>query len=192
MSQFDPSIHHRRSIRLKGYDYSQEGLYFVTVCVQNRECLFGNVVNGEMVLNEYGKMVQMAWEELPQHYKNVELDEFVIMPNHIHGIIIITDSVGAGLKPAQMTIDTNDANNVGSVVRAGLKPAPTHGLSEIIRALKAFSARKINEIRNTRGEKLWQRNYWEHIIRNQQSYQRIADYILTNPVKWENDILYNQ
>jgi len=183
--KYNPVIHHRRSIRLKGYDYSQEGIYFVTICVQNRECLLGKIMDGEMVLNEYGQIVQMVWGELLQHYNNIQLDEFVIMPNHIHGIILITDDddttiVGAGLKPAPT------------------KPAPTtsakttakHGLPEIVRALKTFSARKINELRNTRGEKLWQRNYWEHIIRNEQSYQRIAKYIIYNPMNWQNDKFY--
>jgi len=180
--------HHRRTIRLKDYDYSQAGLYFVTICVQRHECLFGKMINGEMILNEYGKIVQMVWDELPQHYKNVELGEFVVMPNHIHGIIIITDCTGLAI-------------DMGLAVGAGLKPAPTmattgesktHGLSEIVRALKTFSARKINEMRNTCGEKLWQRNYYEHIIRNDKSYQYIADYIINNPAEWEKDKFYKK
>jgi REP element-mobilizing transposase RayT len=120
----------------------------------------------------------MVWNELPQHYDNIQLDEFAIMPNHMHGIIVITD-------PATVTVG------------AGFKPAPTigiaatkHGLPEIVRALKTFSARKINEWRKTRGERLWQRNYWEHIIRNKQSYQNIANYIINNPANWENDEFY--
>jgi len=169
--RYNPANHHRRSIRLKKYDYSQSGMYFVTICAQNRQCLFGQVANDKILLNEYGEIVQMVWNELPQHYSNVQLDEFIVMPNHIHGIIIITNDrfVGAGFKPA---------------------PTPKHGLPEIIRALKTFSARKINELRNVQGEKLWQRNYWEHIIRNERSYQYIADYIVNNPSNWENDKLY--
>jgi len=215
---YNPNIHHRHTIRLQGYDYSQSGLYFVTICVQNRECLFGEIADGEMILNEYGKIVQMVWDELPQHYKNVELGEFIVMPNHIHGIIIITDTavvgaclkpaqitddtidgagcavVGAGLKPAQITDDIIDGAGC-AVVGAGLKPAPTgetktHGLSEIVRALKTFSARKINEMRNTCGKKLWQRNFHEHIIRNEKSHQYIANYIVNNPAKWDNDKYY--
>ena len=138
--KFNPTLHHRRSIRLKGYDYSQAGLYFVTICVQNHQCIFGQIKNGEMMLNENGQIVQMVWNELPQHYNHIELGEFVIMPNHIHGIIVINPPVGAGFKPAP-----------------------------------------------TGGKKLWQRNYWEHIIRNEQSHQRIADYIANNPVNWGND-----
>jgi len=181
--KYNPAIHHRRSIRLKGYDYSQAGLYFVTICVQNRECIFGEIVDNEMILNENGQIVQMVWNELPQHYNHIELGEFVVMPNHIHGIVIITDvdvaTVGAGLKPAPTT--------------------PKHGLPEIIRALKTFSARKINDLVRaglkpapTRGEKLWQRNYWEHIIRDEQSHQRIADYIVNNPINWEKDKFYTE
>ena len=130
--KYNPAIHHRSSIRLKNYDYSQSGMYFVTICVQNGQCLFGQITNGKIILNEYGQTVQMVWNELPQHYSNVQLGEFVVMPNHVHGIIIITNDtdnavVGAGLKPART------------------KPAP---LPEIVRALKTFSARKINELRN--------------------------------------------
>jgi len=100
--EYDPEKHRRRSIRLKGYDYSQEGAYFVTICTHNRECILGEVANGEVLLNEFGKIVESAWFDLPKHYRNVELDAFVVMPNHVHGIIFIVgaDHVGAGLKPA--------------------------------------------------------------------------------------------
>ncbi|MCL2074306.1 MAG: transposase [Marinilabiliaceae bacterium] len=177
MNNFNPNIHHRRSFRLKGYDYSKAGFYFVTICCQNNVHRFGTIENGAMILNKYGQIVQMVWNELPQHYPNVQLGEFVVMPNHIHGIIIISydniaRNVGAGFKPAPT------------------QPAPTHGLSEIVRGLKTFSARKINELRNSQGEKLWQRNYWENIIRNEQAYQYIANYIINNPANWDNDRFY--
>jgi REP element-mobilizing transposase RayT len=142
---YNPDIHHRHSIRLKGYDYSRQGLYFVTICIQNRKCLFGEIINDAMILNECGQIVQMVWDELPQHYANIQLDKFVIMPNHVHGIILIDHaSVGAGFKPAQISdAITNHANEIDE--RAGLKPAPTkkHGLPEIVRALKTFSAKKL-------------------------------------------------
>jgi len=179
------SNRNRRSIRLKGYDYSQVGLYFVTICTENRQHLFGEILNRKMGLNEYGQIVHAVWNELPQHYKNIRLHEFVVMPNHIHGVVQICNMrpVGAGLKPAP-------TYNQMATVGAGFKPAPTnHGLSEIIRALKTFSARKINEMRNTRGKKLWQRNYHEHIIRNNHSHEYIANYIINNPKTWENDSL---
>ncbi|MGQ9925797.1 MAG: transposase [Chloroflexaceae bacterium] len=181
LTKYDPYKHHRCSIRLKGYDYTQAGAYFVTICTQDRACLFGEVVDGEMRLNDAGQIVQTAWDELPNHYPNVELDEFVVMPNHVHRIIVIVGAgaVGAGAVGA-------------SAVGAGLKPAPTipvkrHGLAEIVRALKTFSARRINETRRTPGVPVWQRNYYEHIIRDDDSLDRIRQYILDNPLRWLED-----
>ncbi|MDR0865363.1 MAG: hypothetical protein LBO74_10605 [Candidatus Symbiothrix sp.] len=177
MNEYNPDIHHRRSIRLHKYDYSREGLYFITICTLNRECLFGKIVDGKMILNEYGEIVEMVWWNLLNHYSNVELLEFVVMPNHIHGIIAITGVVTVGADVVR-----------ADVVRAGFKPAPTgHGLSEIVRAFKTFSARKINEMRELAGISVWQRNYYENIIRNDKSYQTIAEYIINNPANWEID-----
>jgi REP element-mobilizing transposase RayT len=165
--KFDPKIHHRRSIRLKGYDYTQSGAYFVTIVAYQRECLFGEIVNGEMQLNEFGKIVQRAWFDLPKHYPHIELGTFCIMPNHIHAVIII---VGVG------------------DVRVGLKSAPTrHPLSEIVRALKSFSARRVNELRRTKGIPVWQRNYYEHVIRSEEDHNRIHLYIESNPANWMED-----
>lgn len=179
---YNPSIHHRRSIRLPEYDYSQAGAYFITLCAHQREYLFGEIVDGEMKLNEFGQIVQSTWHALVNHVARIELDAFVIMPNHIHGIITI---VGAGSVRA------------GSV-RAGSEPAPTTDitqkqtpLSEIVRQLKTFSARRINLARNTPGEPVWQRNYYEHIIRDEKSYNAISEYILDNPAKWELDSLFS-
>jgi putative transposase len=87
--------HHRRTIRLQGYDYSQVGAYFITICTHNRECLFGTITDGEMILNEYGRIVQQCWLEIPDHFPHAELDGFMVMPNHVHGIVVITDRVGA-------------------------------------------------------------------------------------------------
>src|SRR5215210_2961095 len=95
--KYNPEIHKRRSIRLKGYDYSQEGLYFITICVQNRKCLFGKIENDEMILNDAGQMVQTEWEKLTERFNNIELHEFVVMPNHFHGILEIVHNVGATL-----------------------------------------------------------------------------------------------
>ena len=163
MMKYNPDKHHRRSIRLREYDYSQAGAYFVTICTKDRESIFGEIAGGEMRLNSFGKMVQTCWLDLPRHYPHVELDAFVIMPNHIHGIVVLT------------------------YVGAGLKPAPTHGLSEIIRGLKTFSSRRINDSRNTVGTPLWQRNYYEHIIRNETDLDNIRQYIMDNPIKWGED-----
>jgi REP element-mobilizing transposase RayT len=173
------AIPQRRSLRLKGYDYSQAGAYFVTVCAYVKECLFGEVIGGEMQMNELGRKVQEVWNDLPAHYPHVATGAFAVMPNHVHGVIVIgaridTDFVRAGLK------------------RAGLKPAPTrrHGLPEIVRAFKTFSARRINEFRGISGVPVWQRNYYEHVIRNDADYNRIAEYIANNPQRWMEDALH--
>jgi len=198
----------RRSIRLKGYDYSRNGAYFVTICTQGRQCLFGNVMEEKMVLNDAGEIVKSVVNDLPNHYMHVELDQYVIMPNHFHGIIMLTGNVGAGfkpalglkqpvsaglnhnqagLKPAQFPVRFPQNNKIAN--RAGLKPAPTkrHGLPEIVRGLKTFSSRRINDIRNTPGAKTWQQNYYEHIIRNDDELHRIRKYINNNPVQWHTD-----
>jgi REP element-mobilizing transposase RayT len=200
--KFDPEKHHRRSIRLKDYDYSQEGAYFITVCAHNREIIFED--------ERYRKIVEECWFDLPRHYPHVELDEFVVMPNHVHGIVIL---VGAGFKPAlshtttvsrpRHIFDAGLPAGSGKPApkmpqpRAGLKPAPTipdvtgndrrHALSEIVRAFKTFSTRKINALRRTPGEAVWQRNYWEHIIRSEEKMNKIREYILANPAQWEAD-----
>ncbi|GIV89164.1 MAG: hypothetical protein KatS3mg055_1682 [Chloroflexus sp.] len=167
-----PDRPNRRSIRLKGYDYFQPGAYFITICTKDRACLFGEVVNGEMRLNALGQIVQDVWHDLPNHVSNVVLDAFVVMPNHVHGITIIRDD---------------------TVVGAGSEPAPTtptkkhHGLPEIVRQFKTFSARRINEMRGTPGVSVWQRNYYEHIIRDEQSLNRIRAYIANNPLRWALD-----
>jgi putative transposase len=172
--------------------------------VQNRESLFGWVNNEQMALNEYGEIVAACWDDLPRHYANVELDAFVVMPNHIHGIIVLT--VGAGLKPAPTLDMANPVTGVGlesnpihdvvnPITGAGLKPTPTrpvkqYPLSEIVRAFKSFSARRINQQRGTPGRAVWQRDYYEHIIRNEIAYQRIRQYIATNPLEWTQDQLH--
>jgi putative transposase len=165
--------HHRRSIRLSGFDYSQDGAYFVTVCTQNRDGVFGEIEDGTMVLHSYGQIVFTVWHDLPDHYCHVTADQFVVMPNHIHGIMILSRDHVAGIG-----------------VGGGLKPAPTakmHALPEIIRGFKTFSSRRINELRGTPGTKLWQRNYYEHIIRNDDELNRIRQYIIDNPINWATD-----
>lgn len=151
--------HHRRSIRLKGHDYSAPGAYFVTICTQNRECLFWDDPNDKIVLSHMGQIAKRAWLDLPRHYSNVRLDVYCIMPDHVHGIIELTDG--------------------GTDKR--------HGLPEIIRAFKSFSARRINVARHTMGVPVWQRNYYEHIIRHQVDWARIRGYIAANPQNWVTD-----
>ena len=186
---YDPNRHHRRSIRLKGYDYTQPGAYFVTIVTQHRECLFGEIVNGQMVLNEAGRIIQTVWDAIPEHHPGIENDAFVIMPNHIHGIVVITNvnasasaSVGAGLVPAHMAGVT--------AIRATTRVAPTVG--DVVGAFKSRTT--VEYIRGvaTYGwtpfpGKLWQRNYYEHIIRNEHALDRIREYIVCNPLRWTLD-----
>ncbi|MFH1846588.1 MAG: transposase [Candidatus Omnitrophota bacterium] len=176
----------RKSIRLKNYDYSKEGAHYVTICAHDRKCIFGDVQNGEVLLNGMGNIVKFTWLGLPQHNKNVELDEYIVMPNHMHGIIKI---VGAGSKPARN--DNQDYNTLYNYNRAGLEPAPTwHGLSEIVRQFKTFSAKRINQMNETPGTCLWQRNFYEHVIRDESDLTRIREYIRNNPAGWEKDEYY--
>ncbi len=165
---YNPQIHHRRSIRLQGYDYTQPGKYFVTICVSKREHLLGHIENGEMHLNLYGKVVQTNWDYLPKIYTHVELDAFVIMPNHIHCIIVLKE-------------ETTEA--------VGVSKRRRQGLPEVIRGLKTFSATRINQLRNVKGISVWQRGYYEHIIRNEDALDKIRQYIVHNPVMWDKDNL---
>jgi putative transposase len=165
----------RRSIRLQGYDYSQAGAYFVTLCIQNRECLFGDIVNGEMRLNEAGRIVAEEWLKTAEIRDEIELDEWVVMPNHFHGILVIGDCRGTARRAP--TVERFGQPVVGSI--------PT-----IIRSFKSAVTKCINELRETPGTKFWQRNYWEHIVRNEPELNRIREYIHNNPAHWELDKLY--
>ncbi len=204
-------IHHRRSIRLPGYDYTSEGAYFVTLVTHRRERLFGKIVDDEMVLNEFGKIVYFTWNDLPNHNPDIGLDEFIIMPNHIHFIVYLFNpahTVGAGSQPAPVDPTVNDIPaglepRVDLESRAGLEPAPTKkrtSLSEIVRQFKTFSARCINTSRGTPGAPVWQRNDYDpsrkersgvqkprHIISTDREHETIAAYIANNPSNWIND-----
>lgn len=174
--KYNSDIHHRQSIRLKGYDYSRNGAYFITVCVQNRICLFGDIDQGEMILNGAGKMVQNIWDEIPKYYDGIEIDTFQIMPNHIHGIIVI---VGAGPRACP--------NN--GVSQRGLS------LPDAMHRFKTLTTKKyIDGVKQHHWppfeRKLWQRNYYEHIIRDEQSLHKIREYIMNNPRDWERDELF--
>lgn len=157
--KYNPDKHHRRSIRLPGYDYTQAGLYFITICIWQRECLLGHVVNSTVELSRYGQVVLYNWKILAKKFNNVALGEFVIMPNHIHGII--------------------------ELIASGNQP-----LSEVIRSFKTSSTRRINQLRDSTGVPVWQRNYYEHIIRNEESFNIICEYIVNNPLSWEQDQLH--
>jgi len=177
----------RRSIRLKGYDYSQAGGYYVTIVTQLRECFFGKICTGEMIFNDAGKMVNAGWMSLQERFPNIETDVFRVMPNHLHGIIIIhnPEPVGAGLVP------DHDASLVHAhATRATTRVAPT--LGEIIGTFKSITTHKyiqgVDEFAwPVFYKRLWQRNYYEHILRDQADYERIAGYILDNPANWDID-----
>jgi REP element-mobilizing transposase RayT len=199
MMNHNSEKHHRRSIRLKGYDYTQPGAYFVTICTHDRACLFGEVVDGQMRLNELGRLVEWTWQDLPNHVANIELDAFVVMPNHVHGIIVIVGagSVGAGSEPAPTIATTQSipantttivtTQSAPTIVTAQSVPAKRYGLPEIVRQFKTFSARRINEHRQTPGASVWQRNYYEHIVRDEKSLDCIRQYIAENPSRWHLD-----
>ena len=178
---YNPEIHHRQSIRLKGYEYSRKGAYFVTICTWNRECLFGNISDGQMVLNGAGKIVGRVWEDLPARFPSVELDVFGVMPNHVHGIIAI---VGAGLAPPNTRVQ--QAAPLQALPQKGAAgSAPT--LGDVVRAFKSISAIRVNGHLSRSGQPLWQRNYYEHIIRTDDELNRIRQYIRDNPMSWLED-----
>jgi putative transposase len=181
--KYNSDIHHRRTIRLQGYDYSQKGGYFVTIVTQNRECLFGNIEKGKMVLSKAGDMIRQIWCELPDTFFNIKLDEFIIMPNHIHGIIIVKASF------VKKDKDEKSAYRKG----AGTRPAFSGiTIGDIVGSFKSITTHKyILGVKNYKWirfyKKLWQRNYWEHIIRNDNELNSIREYIINNPLKWEID-----
>ena len=223
----------RRSIRLKGYDYSRAGLYFITICCQNRICRFGHIENGQMILNEYGQIAYNEWTQLTERFPYFELDVFQIMPNHMHGIILLTEPVGTtlavALNDAVVPNDVVGQNGIGAIVgnkndavtqniqydaiaqkravaqeRAGASPAPA-AAGDIVGAYKSLVANGCLEIFKHNHimagftpdnipmmGKLWQRNYYEHIIRDEQSYRRIAEYIINNPAKWNEDKFFKK
>jgi putative transposase len=172
MTEFDPKIHHRRSIRLKGYDYSEAGAYFVTIVTLGRVASFGEVVNGEMRLNRNGEVVQKWWDNIPQHFQNVETGVFVIMPNHVHGIIIIGEK-RRGTVPVPQG--------------GGTPPLREPTLGQIVAYFKYKSTKEINALNNGPVMKLWQRNFYEHIIRNQHDLEQTWLYIESNPAQWNTD-----
>ncbi len=222
MNKYNPNIHHRRSIRLKGYDYSQAGLYFITICVKNRACLFGHIeCKGapcgypKMILNDAGKMIYDEWNKLPERFPNIQLHEYIVMPNHFHAILEI---VGATLVVAQNNVvapdnvvSQNKIYNTKKGQPQGIAPteSPTKSSTEsqidnikkktlgnIIGAFESITT--VEYIRGVKtkkwypfNKKLWQRNYWENIIRNEQSYNRISKYIINNPKNWNEDKFYD-
>ena len=170
----------RHSIRLKHYDYAQDGAYFVTICTHQRAALFGDVTDGEMTLNTLGCVADDCWWAIPAHFSGVELDAFVVMPNHVHGIVIIN------------RWEIARPNAVEATHASPLQPEPAHGpkqasLAAIIGSYKSAVTRQTNRIRQRPGAPVWQRNYYEHIIRTDRALNAICKYILYNPARWADD-----
>ncbi|MFN4006656.1 MAG: transposase [Chitinophagaceae bacterium] len=187
MQQYNPNIHHRKSIRLKGYDYTQAGLYFITICCNRGGELhspFGYIENGQMILNEYGQIAYNEWMKTPEIRPNVELGAFIIMPNHMHGIIRLLGR-GELHSPNETGIyDMPEPPDNGGVCKTPLQ-SPSQTVGAIVRGYKSSVTKRLGLL-GFNG-KLWQRNYYEHIIRNELSYQNISNYIINNPAKWQED-----
>jgi putative transposase len=165
--KFNPNHHHRRSIRLPGYDYSQPGAYFVTICTHQRECTFGTVQDQTVFLSLPGKIVEQCWRSLPRHFVFIELSTFVVMPNHLHGVVII--------------------KNYDQRVVAQSSGTTPRSLGSVIQNFKSISTRKIKqEVKNERTP-IWQRGYYERIIRDEAELDRIHRYIEANPERWSNN-----
>ncbi len=169
--KYNPKIHHRRSIRLKGYDYSQAGAYFITICCKDMKCIFGKIENSEMILNEFGQIAFDEWIKLSERFANFEWDLFQIMPNHMHGILVLIENpeptTMGDIMGAYKSIVANECLKIWKSRWTGAGPVPIMG-------------------------KLWHRNLYEHIIRNEYSYQNISNYITNNPKNWKDDKFFDQ
>jgi REP element-mobilizing transposase RayT len=211
---YDPERHHRRSIRLKGYDYTQSGAYFFTIVTQDRMCLFGDVAGGDMQLGDAGAMVQTVWDEIPGHYPGVDIDAFVVMPNHIHGIIVLigvpavstpSPEVGAGprTRPGSVAPDLTSPDETGGQLGPprGQPPGQPRGvaptvltlsLPDVVHRFKTLTTKRYTDGVRHHGwavypGRLWHRNYYEHIIRDQAGLNQLRQYIADNPARWAED-----
>ena len=191
MNRYDPDIHKRRSIRLKDYDYSQPGAYFVTICAKSRGSVFGGIKDGIMHLTDAGRTVKSIWNDLPNHYPNISLDAFIIMPNHVHGIIVISDQKHGQARDLPLRAISDDSD-VGASLVGALNASSVPTLCEIVGAFKSKSTNEyIRGIKQFGWPpfqgKLWQRNYYDHIIRDEKSLEQTREYVFNNPLKWDYD-----
>ena len=154
--RYNPNKYHRKTVRLKEYDYTKEGMYFVTICIKNREYLLGEIIDADIILSEYGEIIKEELLKLSERFKDIEIYSYVIMPNHIHSII---ENLG------------NNKNRLGNVLKT----------------FKSVTSIRCNNINKTRGISIWQRNYYEHIVRNEKELYKILEYIKYNPLNWNND-----
>ena len=201
---YNPDIHHRRSIRLQGYDYAQKGMYFITLCVQERECIFGTIFENRMLLNEIGQIVTNEWVNTMNIRDNVIIHDFIVMPNHIHGIVEITYNKNDECLIGEFVSPTK---SIGAIVR-GFKIATTKRIKNFITLVGANGNSPNGNSPNGNSPNgnspngnyplqewiinhlphIWQRNYYEHIIRDYNDHERIAKYINANPSRWEEDM----
>ena len=192
---YNPLIHNRNSIRLQGYDYSSEGAYFLTICTYQRQHLFGKIEEGIMYLNQYGQIVRDEWEKSASIRSEIELGNYVIMPNHMHAIVFIVDDPRRGVRPNAPTPNANimHTNTMYGQTNSQNKPPglQSKSIGSLMSGFKSLVTKQINMIRNTPGEPVWQRNYWDHIIRNDESFDQIEDYIVNNPLNWHQDKLFS-
>ena len=178
---YNPEIHHRQSTRLRDYDYSRAGAYFVTICAWQRECLFGEMVDGVMRLNDAGHIIDESWQRISTHFSDVDIDQYIIMPNHFHGIVSI---VGAGSPRPDLS---RNVNKTPEIQGGETPPLRVVTLGQIVGYFKYQSTKHINQSRNTPGIPVWQRNYYERIIRDELELNAFRQYIAGNPVRWEED-----
>ena len=175
--KYDPEKHHRRSVRLQGYDYAQTGAYFVTICTQNRECLFGEILDGSVQLNAAGQMIEIWWLKLNKKFQTVATDHYIVMPNHFHGIVGATPR---GRPESNGQSHEGQPHGVAPTVGDIVNWYKTMTTNEYIRCVKKFGWSPFPG-------RLWQRNYYEHIIRDDDDLNRIREYIIYNPAKWDED-----
>lgn len=190
---FKPDAHQRRSIRLKEYDYAQAGAYFITVCTQRHVCLLGDIQNDRVVLTDAGRMILTVWDEMPGHYPSIATDAFIIMPNHVHGIIILVGATPCGC-PQPIAKPNNPATGQaqGPVIGQARGPAPTLSLPDAVHRFKSLTTKQYSDGVNQHDwppfmGRLWQRNYYEHVIRDDADLNRIRQYIADNPLHWALD-----
>jgi REP element-mobilizing transposase RayT len=185
---FDPEKHHRRSIRLKNYDYSQPGYYFLTICTYQRQSWFGEIKNDRMYLNQIGKIVAEEWINTPKIRSNFLLDEWVIMPNHLHGIVIINENLNllADRNISHKKILGERNRDILGARNAPLRQEP-NSISSFVAGFKSAVTKRINLLRDNRDIPIWQRNYYESIIRDENALRVIREYVLNNPFQWKKD-----
>jgi REP element-mobilizing transposase RayT len=182
--------HHRRSTRLPAFDYASTGAYFVTVCCKERECLFGDVVDGETLHSEAGRIATACWSEIPRHFPGVVLDAFVVMPNHVHGVIVLTHRARNECRGVQLNAPTSGttdgtADGIAAPVAGPASISPTDGLPVIVRTFKAAVTTACR--RAGLANDVWQRGYYDHVVRGDDDLDRIRRYIEENPARWASD-----